>query len=282
MLNAPVPHSGEEGDDCALRHQRQSIAMTVAEKLDHTSRGQRIAEAGREEDETIFTMGPSPSPSLPRAASAEYYPMTPEAGGRLATWGRPTPLVEVRHAGIGFEFVAALDALVLQMVDQLVDVLHFSDTFRLVVAEQVTEVPKIMLEDNIPQRTAFREPQLVERLVEVPTEPANAEQTADIPFPEQSSTARGSGGLQGLRPGQGFSSLCRWRSSWFSPKTSFNSVILSFSLSNCCAQRRGCAVWLVFSTFPRPPKKCEGGRALECGAGCALELIHERSSNGSA
>ena len=32
----------------------------------------------------------------PRAAAAEFFPMTPEAGGRLAARGRPTPLVEVR------------------------------------------------------------------------------------------------------------------------------------------------------------------------------------------
>ena len=64
------------------------------------------------------------------AAAAEYCPMTPEAGGRLAARGRPTPLVQVRPQG---------------KVER-----H---------AEQVFEVPKIRLEDNIPQRTALQEPQ---------------------------------------------------------------------------------------------------------------------------
>ena len=120
-----------------------------------------------------------------------------------------------RHAGIGLELLAALDAPVLQMVDQLVEVLQFCDTFP-IVAEQVLEVPKIVLEDNIPQRTALWEPQLVEQLVEVPTEPVFVEQTVAIPVrggggrlhlrgfvPEQSPTACGSGGLQGFRPRQG-------------------------------------------------------------------------------
>ena len=60
--------------------------------------------------------------------------MTPEAGGRLAARERTTPLVEgcrpqgkvEWHAGI--ELVVALDAPVLQMVSQLVDVLQFFDT----------------------------------------------------------------------------------------------------------------------------------------------------------
>ena len=34
-----------------------------------------------------------------RAAAAEFFPMTAEAGGRLAARGRPTPLVEVRPQG---------------------------------------------------------------------------------------------------------------------------------------------------------------------------------------
>ena len=62
-----------------------------------------------------------------------------------------------------------LDVPVLQMVDQPVDVLHFFDTFS-PVAEQVIDVPKIILED-IPMRTLVREPQVVEQLVEVPTVP---------------------------------------------------------------------------------------------------------------
>ena len=100
------------------------------------------------------------------------------------------------YAGIGFEIVAALDAPVLQMVDHLVDVHQFFDTFP-VIAEQVIAVPKNMLEDNIPQRTAPREPQLVEQLVEVPTQPVFVDGRLRLQafLPEQSSTACGSGGL---------------------------------------------------------------------------------------
>ena len=85
------------------------------------------------------------------------------------------------------------------MVEQLVDVLRFFDAI-VPVAEQVIDVPKIILED-IPT-PIFREPQLAEQLVEVPTEPAFVEQTIDIPVP------RGRGRrLQG------------------SPRTEFNSIV---------------------------------------------------------
>ena len=142
------------------------------------------------------------------------------------------------------------------------DVLKFFNTFRPVVAEQVIEVPKIVPEDSIPQRTALRELQLVEQSVEVPTEPAFVEQTVDTPvpgggggplhlrgfFPEQSSTACGGGGLRGFLPGQGStasSSVSR------SPTAALNDADEPF----------------------------DGVFALECGGGCALELIHaERSS----
>ena len=59
------------------------------------------------------------------------------------------------------------------MVDQPADVLHFFDTLS-PVAEQVIDVPMIILED-IPMRTLVREPQLVEQLVEVPTVPQTAQ-----------------------------------------------------------------------------------------------------------
>ena len=57
----------------------------------------------------------------------------------------PWPIVET------FVPVPILDGLVPQMVDQLVDVLRIFDTMLLVVAEQVTGVPKIILQDSIPQ-----------------------------------------------------------------------------------------------------------------------------------
>ena len=38
-----------------LRHERQTVAMALAEKLHHSSRGQRMARAGEEESETNYT-----------------------------------------------------------------------------------------------------------------------------------------------------------------------------------------------------------------------------------
>ena len=91
---------------------------------------------------------------------------------------RPPPLVEVRpqdrvqqhtleHAFDICPFMQMLDAPVPLTVEQLVDVLQIVDALVL-VAEQVIEVPKIILE-NILSRLSCREPQLAEQLVEVPT-----------------------------------------------------------------------------------------------------------------
>ena len=135
--------------------------------------------------------------------------------------GRPQGKLQ-RHAGIGHELVQALDAPVLQMVEQLPDVHHFFATCLPLVAEQVIDVPKIILE-NIPSRRLCRDTQLAE-LVEVPTIVSislpqlrivsysllqrNMEHNVDIPVP-------GGGGRRGRkrrtrlwpklvrRPGQG-------------------------------------------------------------------------------
>ena len=108
------------------------------------------------------------------------------------------------------------------------DVLQFFDTSLPVVAEQVIEAPKIILEDSVPQRTALRELQLVQQLVEVPTVAFFVEQTVDAPvlvgvvenskvtefnsvwrsrsfqdfLSGQSSTATSREGLKGFLPGQ--------------------------------------------------------------------------------
>ena len=59
--------------------------------------------------------------------------------------------------------------------------LRFFDTL-CPVAEQVIDVPKIILED-IPARRLCREPQLVDKLVEVPTIVYFLKQKVDIPVP---------------------------------------------------------------------------------------------------
>ena len=75
------------------------------------------------------------------------------------------------------------------------------------VPDQVTEVPKIFPED-VSLRTAVREPQLVEQLVEVPTVVSwsllqrTVEQNVDIPAVGGSGTG---GGLSGFLPGQYYS-----------------------------------------------------------------------------
>ena len=133
----------------ALRHERHSIAMALAEKLHRTSRGQRIPSARVEENEMNFAMGQMTPP--PRAAAADYCPMTLEAGVRLAARGRPIPLVEVRPQGrvqrLTVEhtvdvspLVQVLDVPLPQMGDQLVEFLKMHDT---VTPEQVIALPKI-------------------------------------------------------------------------------------------------------------------------------------------
>ena len=61
--------------------------------------------------------------------------------------------------------VPVLDAPVPQMVEHLVDVLKIIDRG---LPEQVIEVPKITFQDVVPHRAALHEPQLAEKLAEVP------------------------------------------------------------------------------------------------------------------
>ena len=85
-----------------------------------------------------------------------------------------------------------LDASVPLMLEQPVGVLQFFDALS-TVAEQVIDVPKIIFED-IPTRI-FREPQLAEQLVEVPTVLYFLKQKVGIPV---------SGGGGRLADHQGF------------------------------------------------------------------------------
>ena len=182
---------------------------------------------------------------------AEYYELSsdddrPTAGTRLPSMLEQWPQGKVeRHSGIGYELVQALDAPVLQMVGQSLDVFQFFATRLPVVAEQVIDVPKISFKD-IPTRHSCRKPQLAEQLVEVPTvlslpllQQQIAEQTVDIPIH--------GGGLQGLRPGQG--------------STASSS---SFSLSSAVLDDADEALEGIFRTFPRKKKKCKGRGAGEC------------------
>ena len=142
-----------------LRHDRPTVAMALAEKLHHSSRGQKLARAGREA----------------RVALHGHVPEAPLPQGRV-----------LRHV-LGHLPVPALDVPVPQMVDQLPDIENFFGALS-PDPEQVVEVPKILPFD-VPMRTAVRVTQLVEQLVEVPTTVSysslqrTVEQHVDIPVP---------------------------------------------------------------------------------------------------
>ena len=158
----------------------------------------------------------SPEPERWRSASC-----TSRRGARslLHRGTRPTPLVEVQpqgvmvqHSGI-FELEQILDVPVLHVVEQPEDVHSFFRNSLPAVAEQVIEVPKISCPSHA-GRAALREPQLVEQLVEVPTEltysllkQRTAEQVVDTPVsPGRGRGARG--GLHGSSHGQGSTAFC--------------------------------------------------------------------------
>ena len=108
-----------------------------------------------------------------------------------------------RHDGIAYELVQALDAPVLQMVEQLSNVVQFFATQLPVVADPVIEVPKILPHD-VPPRRLCRDTQLAEQLAEVPTtlyflKQRIPKQIVDNPVPHGGRGA--SGGLQGFLPG---------------------------------------------------------------------------------
>ena len=99
-----------------------------------------------------------------------------------------------------------------QMVDQLADIMRFFDTL-MSVPKQVNDVPKI-LPDDVPMRTALRDTQLTEQLVEVPTIVSfsslqrTLELNVDIPVPGRGGW---SSGLQGFLSRTEFNSAFFWR-----------------------------------------------------------------------
>ena len=159
--------------------------------------------------------GQVPEALLPQLPGTQHFTLddddsVPELGGsrldRIATLSGPQERDlrrTVEQIVDAVPLVPLLDDLVPQMVEQLPDVMRFFD-FLLSVPEQVIEVPKILL-DDVPMRTAVRDTQLAEQLVEVPTIVSfswlqlRMEQNVDIPVP-----GRGGGisGLHGFLPGQ--------------------------------------------------------------------------------
>ena len=138
-------------------------------------------------------------------------------GGRPKAFVEPRPQERVQRHVVEHiadlvrvaPMVQILDAPVPQMVDQLPDIMSFFNKL-LPVPEQVIEVPKI-LPNDVPVRTAVRDPQLAEQLVEVPTIVSYSsllllqrtmEQNVGIPVVGGSGAG---GGLSGFLPGQNYS-----------------------------------------------------------------------------
>ena len=186
-----------------------TVAMALAEKLHHSSRGQRTARAGEEDLELHYTAEFRTHPP-PQAAGTVYFAMDVD-DVPAALGSRPDRLSEVRPQEraqrrtvqqiVDPVPLPTLDDPVPQMVGQLLNLAHFLDT-PLPDPEQLVEVPKI-LSDDVPMRALVRETQLAEQLVEVPTIVSWSllqlitKKNVDIPVP-----GGGVRGLQGFPPGQ--------------------------------------------------------------------------------
>ena len=170
------------------RHVQWQVKLELATGLHHSAQRPRpVVEEPKEgvEGETFH-------------APRRQKPSPP--GMRPASLAEPRGVVERVQPHTVDQMVDApllptFDVPVPLMVEQLLLGVLSPLDFR--VAEQVIEVPKILL-DDVPERTAVRVTQLAEQLVEVPTLVSCMEQIADIPVP-----GRGvSGSLQGSLPEQ--------------------------------------------------------------------------------
>ena len=191
------------------RHEQLTLQMLLATYEHHAApRGQSRARSGGWERAVLH--GQVPEHPTPQVAGTEY--STLDVEDVPATGSRPDRLAGVRpqervQQHFVDQFVDAASALpildvpVPLMGEQVVVVLHFFDAL-IPVAEQVIEVPKIIIE-RIPPRTLVRDTQL---LVEVPTIVSYSllqlimEQNVDIPVPGGGGRLAG---LQGSLPGQG-------------------------------------------------------------------------------
>ena len=180
-----------------------TVAMALAERTHHSSRGRTIARAGVWGHEHNFTATirdpPTPQRELFELSFEE------EPGG-----ARPDRLSEVRPQARDLrrtvdQFVGAvpgfpaLDVPVPQMVDQPVVLLA---AFDVLVPEQVIEVPKMSTPTHCP-RAVLSVPQTAEQLVEFP----NVVSLIDVIRHPLEQTVGGGriGGLPGFLPGQSYS-----------------------------------------------------------------------------
>ena len=188
---------GDE-ESAGLGHERMTVAMALAEKLHHSSRGQRMARAGEEDLELHFTAEFRTQPPH-QAAGTVYFAMdvddVPAALGsrpdRIATLSGPQERDlrrTVQQIVDAVPLVPLLDDPVPQMVEQLHDIKRFFDLL-LPVPEKVIEMPRILL-DDVTMRTTVRDTQL-EQLVEVQTIVSWSllqlitKQNVDIPVPSR-------------------------------------------------------------------------------------------------
>ena len=160
------------------RHEQQSIAAALATSQHHPAlRGQKKARAGEGDFELNFAAKIRRHLPL-QAAGTVYYPMDVD-DVPAATGSRPDRLLDVsgpqervqrrtmEQIGDSVPFLPSLDVPVPLMGEQLVEVYKLLDVM---VPEQVIAVPKIFVGD-IPPRRLCREPQMVDQLVTVPTNP---------------------------------------------------------------------------------------------------------------
>ena len=190
-----------------LRHERMTVAMALAERTHHSSRGQTTAtRAGKEGYEDLHDAPRRHKPPLPQP---ELFSLEEEPGGvrpdQLFAVSGPQARVQQRTVQqiVDFAPLPTLDDPAPQMVDQLVDVLK---QFDFEVPKQVIEVPMIFLEDLRMRRfrSSLPESQLAGQLVEVPTIISfsslqrTVEQNVGIPVVGGSGAG---GGLSGFLPG---------------------------------------------------------------------------------
>ena len=159
-----------------LRHERLSVAMTLAESTHRAAlRGQKKGRAW--EGVRVAVHGEVPEALLSQERGTQHFSLDDDDSVPELGCSRPDRLYEVRPqeqvqqhpVDQIVDMVPALpilDVPVPLMGEQLVNVLRSFDTL-CPLAEQVIDVPKIILED-IPARRFCREPQLVEQLVDEP------------------------------------------------------------------------------------------------------------------
>ena len=160
----PPPQSG-----AILRHERMAVAVALAESQHHSAQRPKMARA--KEEVRVELHGHDPERPPPSRSSSMSLPRSPAVPGHLVWvsrgghrwWCSGTTM---EHKADICPFVQILDAPVPQLVDdQLMDAFRSLDS---PMAEQVITVPKISYPSHA-GRTALREPQRAEQLVEVPT-----------------------------------------------------------------------------------------------------------------